>query len=120
MKILVVEDDDVGRELMRLTLERGGYQVETASDGVSGFDLALASMPDLIVTDVAMPSADGAHLVRRVRGTKELETTPVIVTTGYGSGNATFVLMQGADAFEPKPIDPENLLATVRRLIGEK
>ena len=117
-KILVVEDDEVARELVRMTLERRGYAVETAEDGVRGYELAVESRPDLIITDVWMPAADGVHLVRRVRSAPEVASTPILVTTGFGTGNATYTLAQGADAYEPKPLDPEALLATVRRLLA--
>ncbi len=118
-KILVVEDDDETRELLRMALERRGYTVFTAEDGVSGFEEAVSCRPDLIVTDVAMPAADGAHLVRRVRDTPELAETPILVTTGFGTGNASFTLSQGATAYEPKPINPESFMATVERLVGK-
>jgi CheY-like chemotaxis protein len=117
-KILVVEDGEVERELVRMTLEREGYRVVTAEDGMRGFDLALAERPDLIITDVSMPAADGVHLVRRVRDTPELAATPILVVTGYGTGSATFTLGQGADAYEPKPLDPDALRETVRRLLA--
>ncbi len=117
-KILVVEDDDVTRELMRMTLARQGYSVTTAENGVRGFELAFELRPDLIITDIWMPAADGVHLVRRVRDTAEVASTPILVTTGYGTGSATFTLAQGADAYEPKPVDPASLLRTVVRLLA--
>ncbi len=117
-KILVVEDDDVTRELMRLTLERQGYSVTTAENGVRGFEQAVELRPDLIITDIWMPAADGVHLVRRVRDTPEVASTPILVTTGFGTGSATFTLTQGADAYEPKPLDPASLLRTVARLLA--
>ena len=117
-KILVVEDDEVERELVRMTLERAGYRVVTAEDGVRGFELALAERPDLIITDVTMPEADGIQLVRSVRSAPEIAPTPILVTTGYGTGNATYTLTQGADAYEPKPLDPAALRESVRRLLG--
>ena len=116
-KILIVEDDDETRELLCQTLVRQGYEVTTAEDGVQGYELALSLRPDLIITDIYMPAADGAHLLRHVRDTAELATTPVLVVTGYGTGGASLALSQGASAYEPKPIQPENLLATVRRLL---
>ncbi|MCA1557203.1 MAG: response regulator, partial [Acidobacteria bacterium] len=75
--------------------------------------------PDLIVTDVSMPAADGTHLVRRVRDTPEVAETPILITTGFGTGDATFTLSQGANAYEPKPINPQSFMATVERLIGK-
>ncbi len=116
-KILVAEDDDVERELMRLTLERDGYAVLVAGDGERGFALAEAERPDLIITDVSMPTADGVYLIRRVRSTPELASTPILVTTGFGTGSASVSLGQGADAYEPKPLNPDSLREAVRRLL---
>jgi two-component system, cell cycle response regulator DivK len=118
--ILVIEDDEVARELMRMALERRGYQVIVAEDGIQGYDFAAVARPDLIITDIQMPAADGIHLVRRVRDTPEMALTPILVTTGFGSGSATFALGQGATAYEPKPINPESFLATVKRLIEQE
>lgn len=118
--ILVIEDDEVARELMRMALDMRGYHVLTAEDGIQGYDEAVKARPDLIITDIKMPAADGVHLVRRVRDTPELKDTPILVTTGFGSGSATFALGQGATAYEPKPINPENFMATVKRLIEQE
>jgi CheY-like chemotaxis protein len=119
-RILVIEDDDFERELMRRTLENSGYQVTVAADGVRGYDTALFLKPDLIVTDIRMPAADGIHVVRRVRDTESLEKIPILVTTAFGDGCATFSLQLGASALEPKPIDPHSLLTTVERLLAER
>jgi len=118
--ILVVEDDDVARGLMQLALTQQGYDVTVAEDGIAGFELAQKLKPDLIVTDVYMPAADGIHLVRRIRGDAELASTPVIVTTGAGTGTGIFSLSHGADAFERKPLDPPAFMATVARLLQER
>ena len=119
-KILLIEDDDVARELVRMALEKRGYEVTVAEDGVSGYDTALFLKPDLIVTDIRMPAADGIHVVRRVRDTASLENTPILVTTAFGTGSATFSLQLGANAYEPKPMNPESFLATVERLLSER
>ena len=119
-RILVIEDDDETRELLRMALEKCGYQVTVAEDGVRGYDTALFLKPDLIVTDIQMPGADGVHVVRRVRDTASLEKTPILVTTAFGTGTATFSLQLGANAYEPKPIDPEGFLSTVRRLLSDR
>ncbi len=119
-KILVIEDDDVMRELMRMSLAQSGYEVAVAEDGVRGYDTALFLKPDLIVTDIQMPGADGIHVVRRVRDTAGLEQTPILVTTAFGTGSATFALQLGANAFEPKPINTQSFLSTVRRLLADR
>jgi DNA-binding response OmpR family regulator len=116
----VIEDDDVMRELMRMALEQNGYEVTTAEDGVRGYDAALFLKPDLIVTDIQMPGADGIHVVRRVRDTASLETTPILVTTAFGTGTGTFSLQIGANAFEPKPINSQSFLSTVKRLLVDR
>ena len=119
-KILLIENDDEVRELMRTTLEQNGYEVATTSDGVSGYDMALFMRPDVIATDIRLPGADGIHVVRRVRDTSSLAKTPILVTTPFGTGKATFSLQLGANAFEPIPIDPRSLLITVRRLLRSR
>ena len=118
--ILVIEDDDVMRELMQLSLVRSGYEVTVAEDGVRGYDTALFLKPDLIVTDIQMPGADGIHVVRRVRDTPSLERTPILITTAFGTGSATFALQLGANAYEPKPINSQSFLSTVRRLLADR
>ena len=108
------------RELMQMTLEQNGYEVVTAADGVRGYDAALFLKPDLIITDIRMPGADGIHVVRRVRDTDSLAKTPILVMTAFGTGSATFSLQLGANAFERKPVDPQSLLSTIKRLLGER
>lgn len=117
-KILIIEDDEVQRELMRMTLEKRGYSVSTAEDGIPGYEQALDVHPDLIVTDISMPGADGIHVVQRVRDTPEIAEIPILVTTGFGTGKAAFSLAEGANGYEPKPLDPESLLASVKRLLA--
>src|SRR5215471_9477876 len=112
-KILLIENDEENRELMRTTLEQDGYEVVIAADGVRGFDKALFTRPDLIVTGIRISGADGMHVLRRVRSTALLEKTPVLITTTFGTGDATFSLQLGANAFEPKPLNSQNFLATV-------
>jgi CheY-like chemotaxis protein len=119
-KILVIEDDDVARGLMGMALLKRGYQVTLAENGVEGYDTALFLKPDLIVTDIRMPAADGIHVVRRVRDTPSLETVPIVITTAFGDGSATFSLQLGANAFEPKPLDPHSFLTTVERLLADR
>ena len=105
---------------MRTTLDQNGYEVATASDGVRGYDMALFIKPDVIITDIRLPGADGIHIVRRVRDTPSLARTPILVTTPFGTGTGTFALQLGANALEPLPIEPRSLLITVRRLVRSR
>jgi len=119
-KILLIENDEENRELMRTTLEQDGYEVVIAADGIRGFDKAMFVRPDLIVTGVRIPGADGMDVLRKVRRSALLEKTPVLITTAFGTGDATFSLQLGANAFEPKPINSQNFLSTVKRLLAAK
>ena len=119
-KILIIEDDDVARELMGMALLKSGYQITLGENGVEGYETALFLKPDLIVTGIRMPNADGIHVVRLVRNTPTLENTPILITTAFGDGSATFCLQLGANAFEPKPLDPRNFLVTVLRLLADR
>jgi DNA-binding response OmpR family regulator len=119
-KILLIENDDEMRELMRTTLDQDGYEVATASDGIRGYDMALFMKPDVIITDIHLPGGDGIHVVRRVRDTPSLARTPILITTPFGTGTGTFALQLGANALEPLPIDPRSLLITVRRLVRSR
>lgn len=89
-KILVIEDDDISRELMRMALEARGHEVTVADNGVDGYDTALFLTPDLIVTDIRMPGADGVHVVRRVRDTPSLQRVPILVTTASAQAPQLF------------------------------
>ena len=82
--------------------------------------MALFIRPDVIVTDIRLPGADGIHVVRRVRDTASIAETPILVTTPFGTGTGTFALQLGANALEPLPIEPRSLLITVRRLLRSR
>ena len=82
--------------------------------------MALFIKPDVIVTGILLPGADGIQVVRRVRDTPALAKTPILVTSPFGTGKATFSLQLGANGFEPIPIDPRSLLITVRRLLRSR
>lgn len=118
-KILIIEDDDVARELMGMALLRRGYQVTLAETGVGGYETALFRKPDLIVISIRMPDTDGIQVVRLVRDTPTLENTPILITTAFGDGSATLSLQLGANAFEPRPLDPRNFLNTVKHLLAD-
>lgn len=123
-RVLVVDDDPTSRLLARALLERKGYQVVEARDGVSALDV----MRDdrrvaLVVADLNMPEMDGLELLWEIRAEPTLESLPVIVVTGETDGSIEMQLLEeGADDYIRKPIDPRLFLArveaTIRRLDG--
>jgi two-component system chemotaxis sensor kinase CheA len=119
-RILVVEDSLTARELERHMLEAGGYEVETAVDGVEAMAKLAQQRVDLIVTDVQMPRMNGFEFTTRVRADERLRTIPVIIVTTRGDeADRQRGMEVGADAYLIKAsLTPAELLDCARRLAG--
>ena len=115
--ILVIEDDDVMRELMQLSLVRSGYEVTVAEDGVRGYDTALFLRPDLIVTDIQMPKLDGIEMIKRLRDRLGSENVPILVMSSFGNGAIQAAMDAGANKSTPKPMAVDYFLKIVRQLL---
>ena len=113
--VLVVDDDPDMRFMLKLLLERGGYQVAEAADGVAAMHAIKAQMPDLVLTDLRMPMMDGAELILRLRGDASTAEMPIILITAYAVLPDTADL---ADETIPKPFAPDRVVETVTRLLG--
>ncbi len=117
--ILVVDDRSVDRRLLKKMLESSGYEVEEASDGLEGLEMAKRNKPDLIIADTLMPRMDGFGFLRNIRKNEKTKTIPFIlysaVYTGYADEKLTLSL--GANAFIQKPIDTDEFLESVRAAI---
>jgi two-component system, OmpR family, KDP operon response regulator KdpE len=110
--ILVVEDDPIVSEILRVTLESSGYTCETATTAASALDRFKTSRPDAIITDLGLPDRDGIELVSALRG---LSRIPVLVLSGRAQeADKIAALDQGADDFIEKPFLPGELVARVR------
>jgi len=118
-RILIIESDPAVRELLGISLLRERYQVTLADDPLLGFETALFSKPDLIVTDVRLSASDSFDIIQQIRDTRALRHVPILITTEFGTGTATFSLQHGANGYEPKPIDPNGFVTTVKRLLTE-
>ncbi len=117
-RILVADDDEDILNLVALTLEREGYAVLRARDGVEAVDVALASLPDLLVLDVMMPKQDGFAVIRALRDDRATETTPILLlTASVQEQHRERGFQAGADAFVRKPFSPRELLGEIRRLL---
>lgn len=109
--VLVVDDDQSLRELLRLHLSAAGYAVSTASDGIEAGYAVLKSLPDLIITDVNMPHMDGYQFVEALKADKSLPPIPVIFLTSLDEFDRGQQL--GAVGYITKPVRADKLLAVV-------
>ena len=114
-RILVIEDDEPFRELLRLHLSFAGYALELAEDGVSGGRAILARPPDLILSDLNMPFLGGFELLALLRADAQTASIPVILLTGSADGDAMAqALKLGAADFLTKPVSLDQLLGTIK------
>lgn len=114
-RVLVIEDDQGGRMLLRRLLERAGAESLEASNGPEGLRILYAQRPDLVVLDVGLPGLDGWHVLERVR---ELTDVPVLMLTGHTSEHERVRgLKGGADDYVSKPFDAQELLARIEALL---
>jgi DNA-binding response OmpR family regulator len=119
--VLVADDDPDILLLMTVTLERDGYDVVGAKDGLSALDAALERVPHLVLLDLMMPGLDGYEVTRRLRGEPITKDVPiVIVTAAAEESQAAKALDAGADAYMKKPFSPRELLAKTASLILER
>jgi two-component system, cell cycle response regulator DivK len=118
-KILLVEDNEMNREMLSRRLERRGFQVDIAVDGEEGLEKALSSQPALILMDMSLPKMDGWEATRRIKATDQGRNIPVIALTAHAmAGDREQALAAGADDYDTKPVDLPRLLAKMEALLG--
>ena len=117
--VLLVEDDPALRRYLEVVLERNGYAVVSAGDGLEAMKFLLTSQVDVIVTDALMPNLDGYELCRFVRNSEHLAHLPIILLSALDPRNTTDESEQ-VDAFLAKPVSPEVLLAACATHIAAK
>ena len=115
-KILVVDDDVMLLDLLRIFLTEKGYEVVTAQDGIDAFEKLKTVTPDLIILDVMMPKMDGYSFVRELKKEPGFRSTPVIVLTAREMTRDLFV-QEGIKYFVIKPYDPEELHSIVLKCL---
>jgi len=121
-RILIVEDQEDNRAIMRDLLSTAGYELIEAADGEEGVKLAQSERPDLILMDIQLPIIDGYEATRRIKATVELKSIPIIAVTSYAlSGDEAKTRVAGCDGYVAKPFSPRELLARVREFLpGEE
>ncbi|MER6412889.1 response regulator [Streptomyces humidus] len=116
-RVLVVDDNKVIRQLIRVNLELEGLEVVTASDGAECLDVVHQVRPDLVTLDVVMPRLDGFGTAARLRADPRTRDLPLVVISACTQYEVEAGLEVGIDAFLPKPFDPAELVSVVRALV---
>ena len=118
-RILVVEDQEDNRRIVRDLLTSVGYEVLEATSGEDGLVRAERERPDLILMDIQLPGMDGYEATRRLKASPELRKIPIIAVTSYAlSGDEVKAEQAGCDAYVSKPFSPRALLGKVREYLG--
>lgn len=118
-KILLVEDNEMNRDMLSRRLERRGYTVVIAVDGRQGIEMAQTEAPDLILMDMSLPEIDGWEATRRLKAAPETRGIPIIGLTAHAmASDREKVLAAGADDYDTKPVDLNRLLQKIAAHLG--
>jgi len=119
-KILLVEDNEMNRDMLSRRLTRKGFDVVIAMDGGQGVDMARSEMPDLILMDMSLPVKDGWTATKELKADDGTKTIPVIALTAHAmSGDREQALAAGCDDYDTKPIELPRLLGKIQTLLGK-
>jgi len=117
-RILVIEDHEENRRLLRDLLTSFGYELIEAVTGEDGLTAAEMQVPDLVLMDIQLPGIDGYETTRRIKANPALRQIPVIAVTSYAlSGDDVKAFAAGCDAYVTKPFDPAELLEKIRKYL---
>jgi two-component system cell cycle response regulator DivK len=120
-KILVVEDNEMNRDMLSRRLARKKYEVLVAVDGGEGVVMARSEAPDLILMDMSLPVVDGWEATRQLKASPETKAIPIIALTAHAmSGDREKAIEAGCDDYDTKPIELPRLLAKVEALLGKQ
>ena len=120
-KILLVEDNELNRDMLSRRLQRRGYEVVIAVDGQESMALARSEAPDLILMDMSLPVLDGWEATRRLKAAPETKSIPIIALTAHAmSGDRDQALEAGCDDYDAKPIEMPRLLAKIEAFLGKQ
>ncbi len=120
-RILLVEDNEMNRDMLSRRLQRKGYDVVIALDGEAGVTMAASERPDLILMDMSLPVLDGWEATRRLKRMPETASIPVIALTAHAmAGDKDKALEAGCEDYDAKPIDFERLLGKMQALLKKR
>ena len=117
MNVLLIEDNELNRDMLRRRLERKEFIVSCAEDGQSGIDMAKNEMPDIILLDLSLPVIDGWNVARQLKADTNTKDIPIIALTAHAmKGDREKALDAGCDDYDTKPVDLEGLLDKMHKL----
>jgi two-component system cell cycle response regulator DivK len=120
-KVLLVEDNEMNRDMLSRRLARQGFEVLMAVDGEQGVQMATREIPDLILMDMSLPVLDGWGATRQIKAEAKTQSIPVIALTAHAmAGDRDKALQAGCDDYDTKPIELPRLLKKMDRLLNEK
>jgi len=120
VRILLVEDNEMNRDMLSRRLIKKGYEVEIAVDGQAGHDMASESKPDLILLDMSLPIMDGWEVARRLKANDDTKGIPIIALTAHAmAGDREKSLEAGCDDYDTKPVDFKRLRGKIDAILGE-
>jgi len=120
-KILLVEDNEMNRDMLARRLKRKGFDVVIAVDGQQGVDMATSETPDLILMDMSLPVMNGWDATRTIKANAGTRAIPVIALTAHAmSGDRESALAAGCDDYDTKPVELERLLGKIQQFLGAK
>tara|TARA_Y100001934_G_C12132381_1_gene668484 strand:- start:224 stop:592 length:369 start_codon:yes stop_codon:yes gene_type:complete len=115
-KILLVEDNEMNRDMLSRRLIRRGYEVVMADDGAKGVEMASSENPDLILMDLSLPVLDGWEATRRIKGADATKAIPIIALTAHAmKTDEEKAIDAGCDDFDTKPVDLNRLISKIRK-----
>lgn len=118
VKILLVEDNEMNRDMLSRRLKRNGYEVVIAIDGQQGVEMAAAETPDLILMDMSLPVIDGWEATRRVKENATTRAIPVIALTAHAmAGDREKAIEAGCEDYDTKPVEITRLLGKIAALL---
>ena len=118
-KILVVEDNEINRDMVVRRLQRRGFTIVSAVDGQQGIDMTRSEKPDLILMDMSLPVVDGWEATRQIKSDPDIKHIPIIGLTAHAMvGDRDKAIQAGCNDYATKPVEFEKLVGLINRLIG--
>ena len=121
VKILLVEDNEMNRDMLSRRLIRKKFEVVIAINGVEGVEMSISEIPDIILMDMSLPELDGWEATKKIKANQHTKDIPVIAITAHAmTGDREKCLQAGCDDYDTKPVEFPRLLVKINNLIGKK